>query len=87
MLGLTPEDFDGDQTEIWPEHKQAFDLWKKVRTQWRVRESGAIGLDYNVALHLMDRMHLDDEQYNDLLADLQTMELAIIDIVNRRPSQ
>lgn len=74
--GLRPEDFAGEDVEVWPENWQAFRLLCDIRTQWRGAGMGIIGLDYNVLYHKLDRMGLTPEQYDDLEADIQVMEQA-----------
>lgn len=44
------------------------------QTQWRGAGFARIGLDYNTFFHKMDRMGLTPEQYEDMEADLRTME-------------
>lgn len=41
--------------------------------------SGATGLDYALAFRLMDRMNLNDEQYDEMLDALNAMEMAALD--------
>ena len=82
--GLTLEDF-GDQTvEVWPENWPAYALFAYMRTQWRVGMAGATGLDYGPLHRKMDRMDLAPADYDDLEADIQTMEYAAISIMNDR---
>lgn len=46
-----------------------------MQTQWRVGMSGAIGLDYNVVLHELDRKNLDKADYDEFFNDIQIMEV------------
>lgn len=39
---------------------------------------GAVGLDYSVMYRMMDRMELDKEAYDQLEADMQVMEDAVL---------
>ena len=43
---------------------------------------GRCGLDYNVLLALLDRMRLNDEDHNRIMADIQTLEFAALDAMN-----
>jgi len=45
---------------------------------------GPIGLDFLVAYSRMDRMGLTPEEYNQLDADLQTMEDAALEAMRRK---
>lgn len=49
-----------------------------MQTQWRMGPGGAVGLDYNVLHHKLDRMRLSAEQYDQLEEDVRTMEFAAI---------
>ena len=75
--GLTREDV-ATVVSVWAENKLAFELFQFMGTQWRIGMSGAIGLDYTVAFHKMDRMRLPDDQYEALEGDLRTMEFAAL---------
>ena len=75
-VGLTPEDFgDEDTVEVWPDCYEAVMLMHRLRTQWRVGMGGATGLDYNVAMRLIDQTGHTGQAWDDLLADLQVMEI------------
>ena len=52
----------------------AVQLFVRMGTQWRTSMSGFTGLDYNVLLHFIDRMHLDDEAYDQMVDDIRVME-------------
>lgn len=85
QAGFSLEDYQEDPVPIWPDTRQAFDLFRFMQTQWR-RDSGPCGLDYNVLFHKMDRMNLSSAQYDDLEADIQIMEsVALEQIRSCRP--
>ena len=50
-----------------------------MSTQWRVGMGGPTGLDYNVLLRLMDRLHLSDEDHEAMLDDVRAMERAALE--------
>jgi hypothetical protein len=83
-LGLTPEDYAGDDVEVWPENQQAYFLFAEVRTQWRVGAMGPIGLDYTPLFRKMDRMRLEPDEYDELEADIRTMEFAALEAMNTK---
>lgn len=83
-LGLTPEDYASEVVEVWPENQRAYLLFSRMQTQWRVGAGGATGLDDNVLLRRMDRMGLGSEEYDELEADIQVMELAALDAMHTR---
>ena len=45
---------------------------------------GPIGLDYNVLFHKMDRMNLDSEDYEQMEADIRTLETAALAEINKK---
>lgn len=49
-----------------------------MATQWRVGMGGPIGLDYNVLLRFLDRMHLSDIEYDQMLNDISVLEQAAL---------
>jgi hypothetical protein len=52
----------------------AVQLFVRMGTQWRTSMSGFTGLDYNVLLRFIDRMHLDDDSYDQMVDDIRVME-------------
>lgn len=49
-------------------------LWAQVSGQWRYDMSGARALDYTPLFVLMDRMRLADDAWQQLFADIRTIE-------------
>jgi hypothetical protein len=78
-LGLRPEDYAGEDLEVWPENQQAYFLFAEIRTQWRVGAMGPTGLDYNTLFRKMDRMRLEPDDYDELESDIRTMEFAALE--------
>lgn len=73
--GFTPADYETDPVDVWPENWQAVTLFADLQTQWRVAGMGGLlGLDYNVLFKKLDRMRLNDEQYDQLESDVRVME-------------
>lgn len=70
--------------EIWPENWQAFTLFCRLQTQWRVGMSGPSGLDYTTVLALMDRMKLSEEDHDELFSDIQTLERAALEAMSEK---
>jgi len=66
---------------IWPENALAYDVFWRLRTQWRVGMNGATGLDYTAVLAFIRTLRLPRDKADELFADLQVMEgeaLAVI---------
>lgn len=49
-----------------------------MRTQWRTGMSGAVGLDYGPLFTRMDRLGLAGPEWEDLFADVRTLESAAL---------
>jgi hypothetical protein len=79
FLGLTFEDYDSDDVELWPDNLAAVNLFIGVGTQWRVGFGGPYGLDYGVLFHKMDRMGLAPDAYARLEEEIRTLESAALD--------
>lgn len=83
--GYTPEDF-GDEFEVWPENHTAYMLFQRMGNQWNwvagMGGAARVGLNLLVLPIFTDRMNLTDEEYDDLLYDLQAMEQAAIAAMN-----
>ncbi len=83
--GYTAEDF-GDEFEVWPENHRAFMLFQRMENQWNwlagMGGAARIGLNLLVLPILTARMNLTDDEYEDLLFDLQEMERAAIAAMN-----
>ncbi len=45
---------------------------------------GPTGLDYNVLNHDLDRLKLDDARYDELRAEIRTIEIAALNEINRK---
>jgi hypothetical protein len=70
-LGITQQE---DDVELWPELLPAWQIFRRMTTQWRVGMGGAIGLDYLVMFDLMRRADVSDADWLDMLDDLRWME-------------
>lgn len=62
-----------------PENFSAMDLWRSVRTQWRVG-MGLVGLDYNVLFTMADRMEIDLSPC--MLKKIQALEFYTLEEAN-----
>ena len=74
-IGLLPEDVaDTSITEIWEENYTAFQIFTKLRTQWRVGMAGPTGMDYNLLPTLFEAFSIPKKKRGPLLDDLMVME-------------
>lgn len=78
---LTREDFASEEVDPWPDNISALLLFQYMRTQWRTGARGPSGLDYMVMHHRMARMGLPPDEYDQLEADIQIMEVAALNCI------
>lgn len=83
-MGFRPEDYETDDVEIWPENDAAISVFCSLSTQWRVGAAGPVGLDYNVLFYRMDRMHLGEEDHQQLFDDIRVIESEALQILNQK---
>lgn len=77
-LGFSPEDFPPPECEVWPENWPPLALYARFATQWRAGSSGVYGLDYSVFFHELDRMALERDAYDEMMASLHVIEQAAL---------
>jgi len=84
--GFEPEDYeDEDDFDVWPENWPIFQVFCAVRTQWRSGgNGGATGLDYATVYPLLERKGFTGQAFFDALDDIQTMEFAALEVLNRK---
>jgi hypothetical protein len=76
--GFTPEDYEAEEIEIWAENADAFRLFRRLRTQWRVGVAGATGLDHGVLFQHLAVRNLGAEECDDIVDDVVVMEEAAL---------
>ena len=72
------------EVEVWPENWPAWCLYLRVATQWRYSWSGPTGLDYASVYPLLDRMDLSPQDWDQMLADLQVIEVSARDEMRKQ---
>lgn len=70
---MTPEDLETDPVEVWEVNWPVVLLFTRIGDQWRYGFSGPTGMDYSLAITLMNRMKLSDEAFDEMLDALQVM--------------
>ena len=83
-FGFLPEDFANDFVFVWPEHRQAFDVFCAMQTQWRMGGGGMggsvqTGLDYPALLAVMQLLDVPEADRVQVFADVRVMEGAALD--------
>lgn len=82
--GFEPEDYEADAVEVWPENVPALQMFQRVGTRWVVGMGGITGIRWEAVYPLMDRLKLEPEAWDDLLADMEVMERAALEVLNRK---
>ena len=78
MLPETKE----EQFYLWPEHLNAFDLFMRCQTQWRISALGQVtGFYYDSVLAIAKLYEYDD--LKSVIEDFQVMEIKAIEILNK----
>jgi hypothetical protein len=62
---------------VWPENEEVYRLFRRVGTQWALG-----GLRYEAIYPLLDRMAKDEEEWDQLLYEIQVMEAAALDAMS-----
>lgn len=83
-IGLTPEDFEHDVVEVWPENWDSVQFFVRLQTQWRIGMAGATGLDYAAVLALLRSMRLPRDRADEIFADVQVMERAALVAMHKK---
>lgn len=68
--------------EVHPDNWATVEMFLRLQTQWRSTMSGVIGLDYSAAQWLFRLYEVQDQR--SLLEDLQTMEVAAMQVINKQ---
>ena len=71
-----PDDF-----EVWPENWATVEMFLRCQTQWRTSMNGVVGMDYGALAWLFRLYGVEDPR--SLLEDLQVMEGAVMQVLNK----
>lgn len=82
--GFSPEDYDHDVIEVWPEHWDAVHFFLRLPTQWRYGMNGRTGLDYTAVLAMLREMRLPRDKREEIFAGVQVMEIAALEEMKRK---
>lgn len=77
-LGLTPDDYEFDDVEVWPENMPAVRLFRKLATQWVRGFSGTTGLRYEALPFLFDLHGIAPDERREVFDALRVMEIAAL---------
>ncbi|MBF8746903.1 DUF1799 domain-containing protein [Pseudomonas monteilii] len=73
-LGLTQDDIEEEEVEVWPDCWQAFLLFEAMGTQWRLGQGGPAGLDYTAVPATASMIGIKRRDLGGIFPDLRIME-------------
>lgn len=73
-MGLTADDIEEEEVEIWPDAWAAFRLFEALGTQWRLGNGGPSGLDYTAIPDTAKMIGLKRSDLSAAFQDLRVME-------------
>ncbi len=68
---------------MWPENWDACALFFSIGNQWHFAMSGPAALDYGVLFHRMDRMRLNDDDYEQMFDDIRAIESGALSVYQK----
>lgn len=74
FLGLTLDDIEAEDVEVWPDAWPAFCLLEALGTQWRLGPGGPSGLDYTAIPGTAKILGLKRRELSEAFHDLRIME-------------
>jgi hypothetical protein len=83
--GFTPDDYEDEDFQVWPDNIRAINLFTTLQTQLKTGGmGGAMGFDYNVYFNRMERMKLSEQEYEWLFDDIRVIESEAITAMNKK---
>lgn len=73
-LGLTLDDIEEEEVEIWPDSWRSLLLFEAMRTQWRLGQGGPSGLDYTAVQATASMLGIKRHDLGRMFPDLRIME-------------
>ena len=76
--GFKAKHFPPPHVDLWPENEAPLALFTQFATQWRTGPGGAVGLDYGVIFHELDRRGVAGEDYDETMWAVRVLERAAL---------
>lgn len=73
-LGLTLDDIEVEEVEVWPDVWLGFCLFEALGTQWRLGQGGPSGLDYTAIPAVASMLGIKRHELTEIFPDLRIME-------------
>lgn len=64
--------------EIWPDQIETVDTFRAMLSQWRMGQSGPVGLDYTALHHVMDWLGVAQDDRADVFQGIRIMEMVAL---------
>lgn len=80
-MGLTIDDIEEEEVEVWPDAYPAFRLFDAMGTQWRVGPGGASGLDYTAIPVIASMLGINRRELTDIFPDIRVMEVEALSVM------
>ena len=69
--------------DLWSENAPPLALFSRYSTQWRVGPAGAVGLDYTVFFHDLDRKGVSGRDFDEMMDALRVIESAALEELHK----
>lgn len=79
-LGMTAEDVEVGEVEVWGENAEAVAVFVQVGTQWRHGMGGITGLDYGALEAVLRIRRVARADRPEVLDAVRTMERAVLEM-------
>ena len=84
VIGLTLDDVAEEDCNVWPENWQSVQVFIAMQTQWRWSNGHRVGLNYSILPEIWKRTGTRKKERNAIFRDLQMMEYAALEELNRQ---
>lgn len=69
----------GPVVPVWPDNRQAVQVFLALRTQWNCGPGGAVGLIYASLPEIWRRLKVPPSERDEVFASLRALEVAALD--------
>lgn len=83
-MGLTADDIEIEEVDVWPDAWPAFCLFEAMGTQWRLGNGGPSGLDYASIPDTAKMIGLKRRELSEAFHDLRVMESEALAVMAER---
>lgn len=80
-MGLTLDDLQGSNVDVWPENHDAVRVFMRMGRQWRHGMSGPTGLDLSAVPMLMRALKIPRDRLLDVLDSISVMEATALEVM------